>query len=551
MGTAHRLRRWALVALLLALAGVGLALYVAVGTTTGAAWLVGQAAGFLARDQGIALKVEGLGGTLWEGVTVSTCTGRLPGNRLSFQVSSLTLEVLVLPSLQKGLTIRRCACASATVWGPPPATWTETLPPIPFECWAGGVGRPEIRALDLGRVDWVPAASGPLHVFLEGVHLAPPVGAGASQSLRLAAGVEVHGRPAARWTFAGAWSNREMALSGLLVGTLLGQPVSSEVRVACGKGACALSGQLHPVDLDLSSFSRWLCPLWQGVAPVGVEGHLRGSGSWAWDPRVGGLANLSGEARGVRLVAVGLFWPILELNVAWRLFDGRLSVADLGSSLLGAAARVAGGVALSGGDGPAWDLRIEVPRAEMAEVLAGLPWVVRTGFQLPAMSGVASLAVQLHGRGPQVTAGIWADDLLIRHPAGEARLHGRAEVRQEAVGGGQWQVGFDWSAPAVPAGLFDRLTAGGVPLSQRVSGPLTLRARLEGPAVNHLRMRLWAESPGGGVGLLGVWCGDGWGSLHLAADGFRWDDPPELDRPGEPVTVHGVGLRDLALLQAR
>ncbi|NLI77940.1 MAG: hypothetical protein GX442_16060 [Candidatus Riflebacteria bacterium] len=551
MGSAHRWRRGALVALLLFLAGVGLALYVAVATTAGAAWLVGQATGFLARDQGIVLKVEGLAGSLWDGVTLATCTGRLPGNRLSFQVSSLTLEVLVLPSLQKGLTVGRCACASATLWGPPLATWTETLPPIPFECWMGGGGRPEIRALDLGRVDWLPDASGPLHVFLEGVRLAPPVGAGASQALHLAAGVEVHGRPAARGTFEGAWSNREAALSGLLAGALLGQPVSSEVRVACGKGACVLSGQLHPVDLDLSSFSRWLCPLWQGVAPVGAEGRLRGGGSWAWDPRVGGLANLSGEARGVRLVAVGLFWPILELNVAWRLFDGRLSVTDLGSSLLGAPALVAGGVALGGGGGPDWDLRIDVPRAEMAEVLGGLPWVVRTGFQLPAMSGVASLAVQLHGAAPQVTGGLWADELLIRHPAGEARLHGRAEVRREAVGGDQWQVGFDWSAPAVPVGVFDRLTAGGMPLSQRLSGPLTLRARLDGPAADHLRMRLWAESAGGGVGLLGVWSGDGWGSLRLAADGFRWDAPPDLDRAGEPVAAHGVGLRDLALLQAR
>ncbi len=433
-----------------------------------------------------------------------------------------------------------------------PARDLDRRPPAhSLRCLAGGWGRPEIRSLDLGRVDWFPAASGPLHVFLEGVRLAPPTGAGASQTLRLAAGVEVHGRPAGRWTFDGAWSNREMALSGLLAGSLLGQPVSSEVRVACGKGACALSGQLHPVDLDLSSFSRWLCPLWQGVVPVGAEGRLRGSGSWAWDPRLGGLANLSGEARGVRLVAVGLFWPILELNVAWQLFDGRLSLSDLGSSLLGAPARVGGGVALGGGNGPDWDLRLDVPRAELAEVLAGLPWVVRTGFQLPALSGVASLAVQLHGVAPQVTGGIWADDLLIRHPAGDARLQARAEVRQEAVGGDRWQVGFDWTAPAVPAGVFDRLTADGVPLSQRVAGPLTLRARLEGPAADHLRMRLWAESAGGGFGLVGLWAGDGWGSLHLAGDGFRWDAPPELDRAGPPVAAHGVGLRELALLQAR
>ncbi len=560
------LRRWWKPALLLTPLVLGAAIIWGVlGTTAGARWTLGQAVGILSRTTEVALRLGEVHGSIWGGLHLAECSGRLPGQRCAFRLASVSLQILPWPTLQRGLTVEHLACDRIEMTGPPPATWVTRVPAPPFECLALPGGLPEIRSLRVGTIDWCPEASSPLHVRLDDLVLARAMGSGASSAARLGAGVlTVLERPVARAKLNGAWTPSAMAVEGTIEGTVLGQPFASEVRVSSHpQGACPVSGRLLPLTLDLASFSRWLCPLWQDHLPLALEGRLSGEGSWAYSPQMGLLANLSGELRQGRVVAVGLFWSILEMNLGWKLFDGRLALTDLGSTFLGAAAHLDGEVAWPPGAGTEWNLHFEVPSAPVEQVLAGMPWMVRIGFRLPELAGLASLSCRLTGTTPQITGTLEGTDLRLAWPGGgEARFRGSAAFRQTQPGDGRWRLTFGWTAAQPPRGLFSALRLDHETLEGRVTGPVELRATLVGPTLDDLQMRARVDSPAGTFGLAGIWAGGGWNHLHFRPGvPAGWEDepggeplaPPSPDAgpSGAPVIVTDLSLRELAWPQGR
>lgn len=564
MGTPWR--RWWKVAFVLSplLIGAGI-LWGVLGTTAGACWTLNQAIAILSRSSDVALKMGPIQGSIWGGLHLAECSGRLPGQRFAFRLASVSLQILPWPTLQRGLTVEELACDRIELAGPPPATWVWRIPPPPLECLALPKGWPEIRSLRVHTIEWSPDASSPLRVQLEDLVLARATRPGASSTARLRSGVlTLLDRPLFRITLDGAWSPAAMTIEGTLGGKVLGQPFASEVRISYHpQGSCPFSGRLLPLTLDLAPFSRWMCPLWQEHLPLALEGILTAEGSWAYSPQMGLLANLAGEVRQGRVVAVGLFWSLLEVNLGWKLFDGRLAVTDLGSSFLGAAARLAGEVARGAANGVDWNLRLEVPAAHVDQVLASMPWMVRTGFRLPDLAGLASLTCLITGTGPRISAALEGADLVLKSQGRESRFRGSATFQQTRPGERRWRLAFGWSAPQPPRGLFAAMRLGSGTLAGRVTGPVELRACLSGPALDALHLRARIDSPGGTFGLAGVWGGSGWGPLgYWQGVPPGWEEVPNeeslgggetpLEVTGAPeiVTATDLTLRELVWPQA-
>lgn len=554
-----RFRKWLVLACLFGLVSVFGVFWCLFETTACVDLLLRQAGIILERQTGISLKLGRLEGSLWDGLAIEDSRGMLPGSRLSFSTGRIAVQVGLLSSLQHGLIVDRLETDWVRVVGPPCFPWLERVPDVPsFACFAGFPGHLEIRFAKVNRMEWAPAASSPLVISFQNALLESSSNV-VSQPLKLEISGKFRDRAFLAGSFSGQWAGKDQSLTGVLSSSIVGQSLATELTCSFRKSGVAVNGQLGPVDLDVSSFSRWLCPIWQASFPVTLEGHITGGGSWAYEPKVGFLANLKGEIRGLRLIPMGMFFSLAEFNSDWSVFDGRLELDDKGSSFLGAQSALSGKVSFPKGGRPLWDLALAVPSAHIEEIIAVLPWPLKFGLGLPEASGVASLAIRLDGTSPSVSGKLFVDALHFVLEEGPVDFHGHAEVcsdfgvfgaSNEHGGLDEWKVDFGWSTSEPFACIFNRLKLGVTPLRSLLAGPVSLSVSFSGPSTKELNMRGTVESGVGSFSLGGIWRGDGWAGLKLAS-GDALLLSGQGSAVGSPMTADGLSLWGLTLLQGR
>lgn len=276
------------------------------------------------------------------------------------------------------------------------------------------------------------------------------------QSVTMNFGADWRSKKIGSGEFTGRIQSGKKKIEGKLGVNFAGQKISSELNLSEKKGWFDASGFIASSSLDLANLSHWLVPLWQEAFPFGFDGQIDCSGSWLFSHEFGFMGNLSGKCQNLRMVALGLFISVLELNGNWKLFDGGFAFSDSGSRFFGFPASLTGRIDSVLEPSRKWELNFDCNKIDFAQLAGDLPWGVKYGMDLPALKGGATLTVQLRNARPEIIAKLATSDLRAGKGLDMREITGRIDYLLGSKGSGQLKVAMDCQSKNVPPPLIQR-----------------------------------------------------------------------------------------------
>lgn len=270
--------------------------------------------------------------------------------------------------------------------------------------------------------------------------------------------------------FIGRIQSGQKKIEGKLDFGFAGQRISSELNLAEKKGWLEASGFIASSSLDLANLSHWLVPLWQDSFPFGFDGQIDCAGSWLFSHELGFMGNLSGKCRNLRMVALGLFITVLELNGNWKLFDGGFGFSDSGSSFFGFPASLTGRIDSVLEPTRKWELNFDCNQIDFARLANDLPWGVKYGMNLPALKGGATLTVQLRNGRPEINAKLATSDLQAGNGLDARSITGNIDYLLGSKGSGQLKIAMDCLSRNLPPPFIQRFKGRRGNLFSKLSG---------------------------------------------------------------------------------
>jgi len=386
-----------------------------------------------------------------------------------------------------------------------------------FACFAALPSNIEIVSFSLEHATIKPYNDFPLLLELNQISLQP-----SEQSAELRLQVQIvaslRDKPAGSGSFSGFFRQQQKKIEGKLDLQMFGQKILSEISLAERRGCPEISGYISSTTIDLSQISHWLIPLWQDAFPFGFDGIIDCNGSWLFNREIGFFGNLSGQYRNLRMVAQGLFITLFKLNGTWKLFDGQLNFADEGSSFFGFPASLTGKIESVLQSDRKWGLDFNCITIDFSRLADDLPWAVRYGMALPALSGGATFSVQLNGRRPEVSAKLSTADLKAGKGHEVRTIAGSIFYRLGAESSGNLGLDMICSSQQTLPPLFGRFKGNTGRLDSHLGnlhGPYSWQYELTGSDTTHLSLQgSFTAGTEKIFNAAGRWK-DGMGSIHL------------------------------------
>lgn len=345
--------------------------------------------------------------------------------------------------------------------------------------------------------------------------------------------------------FAGFWHGAQIA-SGSLNGTIrqrqkrfegkaqldfAGQNITSELCLQQKRRQNEISGYIASASIDLAKLSHWLSPLWQNSLPFGFDGTMDCTGSWLFNSELGFLGNLSGHCEKLRIVALGFYFALVELNGTWKLFDGNLNFSDGGSLFAGFPATLSGAVESIASPERNWRLSFVCPAVDFASLTSRLPWGLKYGFSLPDLAGSASVNLALAGKTPDIACRLNTDCLTFAEGKNMHKVTGHAEYLCTGPGSSSIELAFIAESSRLAPLFFRRFHSSDGNLFDRLpTEPCTFQWELSGSPL--LRQQFKGQLNAGSrksVGVDGIWHA---GIGHLNAELVDLDSPRSFSAGG-------------------
>ena len=389
-----------------------------------------------------------------------------------------------------------------------------------FACFSVLPANIEIASFSLKHATIKPYQNLPLLLELNHIGLQPGEQS-ADHQLRAQIMASFRDKQAGSGSFSGIFKQQQNKIEGKLDLLMFGQKILSEISLSERRGRPEISGYISSTTLDISKISHWLIPIWQDAFPFGFDGIIDCNGSWFFNNEIGFFGNLSGRCRNLRMVAQGLFITLFELNGGWKLFDGHLNFVDEGSRFFGFPAALTGKVESVLRPDRKWDVDFSCVTIDFAGLADDLPWAVKYGMALPALSGGATLSVQLHGTRPEVSAKLSTDDLKAGKNHELRTVDGSIFYQLGAEGAGNLSVAMVCHSLHDLPPIFGRFkgAAGRLPAHlSHLQGPYRWQYELKGHDSAYLT--LTGSLTAGAARIFnttGNWH-DGMGSIHLLLD---------------------------------
>ncbi|HNW35243.1 MAG TPA: hypothetical protein PKM25_09955 [Candidatus Ozemobacteraceae bacterium] len=497
-----------LILLLLAAAAAWIALSSHAGSDLFVRWGAAIAAQRLDAD----MQIGKSGGSLLDVLSIDGLHGVLRRSRLGFAAGPLRFTLKLREAIGRGLVIENLECPWIKIWGAPNPGWLADLPDLPpFQCQVVTplpIGFDRVR---LDRIEWVPVASGPVEVGITSFTIDPVAGASGTQPVSFGLFGRLKQMNLVTGGFTGELHTRRGTVSGRLTAKIAGIQLAALVKIAMQRDGISAEGSLSETGVDLASLSRWLSPLWKEHLPLAASGEVTGSGTWLFQPRLGFLGAFQGGIHGAQAVLTGLNIPLIELNAAWKYFDGKIYIADNKSFVLGFPARIGGSIGVSPGRRPDWNIETAVSDIPLEELVATLPWAVRYGYSVPDVTGMASLTARFDGGDPGILVNCSAQ--MMRRSGGIATSVVMLRYRHEGGQADRWDLESAWTAESVVPRSFSAITVDRAAIGRMLNPPLTVNFEGHGAQPSKLEARLGVSSAGGRA-----WQFSG----HL--DGNEWSD---------------------------
>lgn len=404
-------------------------------------------------------------------------------------------------------------------------------------CFAGIPANIEVASFSVGVVTMKPWASSHALIKVSGICIKPGSNAGEHQVAALAE-ASWKSRQIASATLSGLLKQKQQRLDGNVVMCFAGQSLSSELCVTQKRRKVELSGYVASAAIDLAQLSLWLRPVWQEGFPFGFDGYLDGSGSWLFSEEVGFLGNLSGKYEKLRVVALGLYFPVFEFNGNWKFFDGNLGLQDSGSFFAGFPAVLGGQIEGFAKSSRKWDLNFVCSSVGFSDLADRLPWGLKYSLKLPDLVGTAAMSIALTGsRIPDMIGKASIDSLKIGKGHEERLLSGLVNYHQNGLKSGIMEMDFAVTSESSVLPVFKRFRGrSGTLYSDFISYglPQTFTWSLKGPP-NH-DQKFFGSLTAGDKHLAsfdGIWR-SGLGHLQTSESdpekaGYRSDSIPYLD----------------------
>jgi len=395
-------------------------------------------------DGQLKLEYSGFSGTVVDGISLESLRVIKRKPPIEAEIASISLKVNFERLFTAGVLSLSGHIGQIRVDGMavPPAILEKIPAWNGLACFAGIPANVEVASFSVGIITLKPWADSHALVRIGDVCVKPGVNTGEHQVNALAE-ASWKNRQIASATVSGVLRQKQQRLDGNIVLCFAGQRLSSELCVTQKRRRVELSGYIASAAIDLAKLSLWLSPAWQESFPFGFDGHLGGSGSWLFNDEVGFLGNLTGKYEKLRVVALGLYFPVFEFNGDWKFFDGNLGLNDAGSFFAGFPAVMSGRVESVARNSRKWDLNFVCSAVDFSDLAGRLPWGLKYSLKLPDLVGTAALSIALTGiRFPDVAGKAVLDSLVIGKGHEERRLSGRINYQQNGLASGTMEMDF-------------------------------------------------------------------------------------------------------------
>ena len=440
-------------------------------------------------DGQLKLEYSGFSGTVIDGISLESLRVIKRHPPVDAEIADIAIKVNFERLFSAGVLSLSGQIGKIRVDGmtAPPAILERIPAWNGLACFAGVPANIELASFSVGVIDIRPWTGSHAVIKVAGISLRP--GAGVGEHL-VAASAEASwkARQIASASVSGILRQKQQRLDAGAVLCFAGQQVSSELCVTQKRRKVELSGYIASASIDIARLSLWLSPAWQESFPFGFDGRIDGSGSWLFNEEVGFLGNLTGRYEKLRVVALGLYFPVFEFNGNWKFFDGNLCLNDSGSLFAGFPSVLDGQIESVAKSSRKWNLNFVCSAVDFSELADRLPWGLRYSLKLPDLVGTAAMSIAMTGsRVPDLAGKAMLDSLKIGKGQDERRLSGRVDYQQTGLAGGSIEMNFATISERSVLPIFKRFRGRGDTLYRGFASyglPQTFTWNLKGPP-NH------------------------------------------------------------------
>ncbi len=397
---------------------------------------------------------------------------------------------LDLSSFQKGLILIGGAIGNIEAIGMGNSRLASaTIPDYhALGCFAGLPANFIVSSFSIDTLNFQPWQDFPLRLSLQDLKIRP-ASETFEQTLAMNVSAEWRQRNVGSGCFTGFARPRKSRIDGRLAIGMIGQRLETEISINEKRGRAEISGYIATASMNIAAVSHWLVPMWQDIFPFGFDGSMDFAGSWLYNEKTGFLGNISGKIVNLRMVALGLFLAIVELNGNWRFFDGTFDFADSGSRVLGFPASLSGKVEAVFDAGRKWQMDLICNSVDFARLADDLPWGIKYGLALPDVSGIASMQVLLRGVRPEISADISLQRLVVGKDHECREISGVAGYTVASRGPGKFLMQLECRQPNLPSPFWQRFRSRFGTFAGKMTGfsaPYDFQYSLSGSGFRHL-----------------------------------------------------------------
>ncbi|GAB4278018.1 MAG: hypothetical protein Kow0029_21070 [Candidatus Rifleibacteriota bacterium] len=401
----------------------------------------------------------GISGSLKDGIKISQLKIRNTAPVFSADIEKLSIEFNFSDIFSKKGLYCDVKCEKAKIVGNLFFKWFNELPPFPEAgCFVKLPGNIFISSVNITELELKPSKEQDCHLLFSPLQLNAPDTDGVQAFTTDFSGL-IKARKLFSGSFSGKLNQRKRRLEGRVDSCLCGEKLITEVSLAAKHGKLEAGGHIIEGCLNIAIISRWLVSLWQDGFPFGFDGKIKVGGSWVYGSETGFIGNLNGSFEKIRMVALGLFITIFELNGNWKFFDGNLEVTDSGSFFAGFPAVLSGGVDSVASPNRKWNLSFKADTISMEQFYNDLPWGIRYGAGIPKIAGNAMFSLQVRGNFPEVVALLKTDRIFIEKGADSHRISGDITYKYGKGEPGIWKANISCDAIKGVVGMLNRFVS--------------------------------------------------------------------------------------------
>ena len=415
-------------------------------------------------------------------------SGHSESNRATFFISKIHVDVALLSFLSSQPLFHNLDCDEIKIEGRINLPWLDAIPkPPPFGCSLIQSFQPKFEYVKVKKLSWRSESGASMAFTLENFELqSGEKTKNSPHPIAFIGKLEFKGSELLNGSFSGGLHFSPPSIEGVFEGKIFGKNLKTDLKWMTSPGTTSINGHLKPLSLDAEFFSKWLGELWQRDIPIAFSGGGIVEGSWMVDSRVGLSGNMKGEINQLKIKSIGFLIDLFEINNDLLFSLGKLKFSDRGSLFMGFPCSFSGEIGIDFPNPPDWNLGLIVPKANLGEIIASLPWALKYGLGVPNLTGMAGLTISATGFGPSIKGKLFSAMLHLHSPEGVATFSGKLDYRKSPLESPEYRLQTTWVTETLIPYFLEKIILESKPLSEKFSPPVKFSGDFIGSSMQNL-----------------------------------------------------------------